>query len=221
LSARREAKHEFRQCHWLAKTFPAFKTSKSNRYSVHYNILFFIGGNVLAFFVKTLKSWLHDLGLESPSDKYIYDRLSACGIHDKCAPKLTINPVLWGERHDPNQKASVKDILPDSLSLGNIYNAICFGLLLNIQSMMGGFFEKYGVKKLVGTGNALLQNTILQENVQEVFGLEFVLCADGDAAVGAAMSINELFTSSKFLEHELDGRSKPENVQQNLLQAAN
>ncbi len=144
---------------------------------------------MLAFFVKTLKSWLHDLGLESPSDKYIYERLSACGIHEKSVPKLTINPVLWGERHDPNQTASVKNILPSSLSLGNIYNSICFGLLLNIQSMMNGIFEKYGVEKLVGTGNALLHSKILQENVQEVFGVEFVICADADSAVGAALSV--------------------------------
>ena len=147
------------------------------------------GGNVLAFFVKTLKGWLRDLGLEPPSDKYIYERLSVCGIHEKGAPKLRINPVLWGERHDPDQKASIKDILPESMSLGNIYNSICFGLLLNIHSMMDGIFEKYGVKRLVGTGNALLQSKILQGNIQEVFGVECVICADSDAAVGAAMSV--------------------------------
>ena len=144
---------------------------------------------MFAFMVKVLKNWLHDLGLEPPSDKYIYDRLSACGIRDRAVPKLTINPVIWGERHDPDQKASVVDILPDSLSLGNIYNSICSGLLLNIKSMMDGIFERYGVKKLVGTGKALLQSKILQENIEEVCGVECVICEDSDAAVGAAMSV--------------------------------
>ena len=149
-----------------------------------------IGGNVLAFFVKTLKSWLHDLGVELPSDNYIYEKLSTCGMRDKNATKLTVNPALWGERHKPDQTASVSDILPGSLSLGNVYNSICSGLLLNIKSLMGDFLEKHEVKKFVGTGNALLQNKILQENIREVFSQEFVMCSDSDAAVGAAMSIN-------------------------------
>ena len=152
------------------------------------NTILFIGGNVLAVFVKTLKSWLEDLGVELPSERHIYERLSTCGIRDKDHTKLTVNPALWGERHDPNQTASVSDIIPGSLSLGNVYNSICSGVLLNIKSLMGGFLEKYEIKKLVGTGNALLQNKMLQENVQAVFRQEFVMCADSDAAVGAAMS---------------------------------
>lgn len=160
---------------------------------IHSNIPFhFVGGNVLAYFVKTLKSWLHDLGLETPSDSYIYQRLSTCGVHDRDVPKLTINPVLWGERHDPEQKAFVKDIVPGSLSLGNIYNSICIGLLLNIHSMIDQFFEKYKATKLVGTGNALLRNKILQENVREIFCKDFETCEVADAAMGAAMSINVL-----------------------------
>ena len=143
---------------------------------------------MLAVFVKTLKTWLEDLGVELPSDRHIYERLSTCGIRDKDHTKLTVNPALWGERHDPNQTASVSDIIPGSLSLGNVYNSICSGVLFNIKSLMGGFLEKYEVKKLVGTGNALLQNKMLQENVQAVFRQEFVMCADSDAAVGAAMS---------------------------------
>lgn len=147
---------------------------------------------MLAYFVKTLKSWLDDLGVESPPDKYIYERLSLIGVREKHAPKLTIKPALWGERHDVNLRASVQDILPGSLSLGNVYNSICLGLLHNIHSMMNGFFKWYGVKKLVGTGNTLLQNVTLQENVQEVFNeLELKVFEEANAAFGAAMSANQ------------------------------
>ena len=143
--------------------------------------------------MKTLKSWLRDLGLECPSDKNIYDRLSACGVDEKDTAKLSINPVLWGERHEPNKKASVKDIIPHALSLGNIYNSLCFGLLQNIYSMMEGFLGEYKVNKFVGTGNALLKNKIFQEAVFEVFGREFLMCQDSDASVGAAMSVKKYF----------------------------
>ncbi|XP_028414121.1 sedoheptulokinase-like isoform X2 [Dendronephthya gigantea] len=152
------------------------------------------GGNVLAYFVKTLKSWLHDLGYDPPPDSYIYQRLFTCGVQDRHVPKLTIHPVLWGERHDPEQKAFVKDILPGSLSLGNIYNSICFGLLVNIHSMIDQFLTKYKVTKLVGTGNALLQNKMIQENVREIFRKDFETCEIADAAMGAAMSINKCST---------------------------
>lgn len=143
----------------------------------------------MAFFVKMLQGWIGDLGLSQPSDEDIYEKLFNCSKEDKDCPKLTINPVLWGERHNPNQTASVTNISPGSLSLGNVYNSLCHGVLVNIQSMMSrDFLEKCGVQKILGTGNALVRNPALQKVIQDVFNLQCVLCEDADASVGAALS---------------------------------
>lgn len=137
-----------------------------------------------------LRSWLKDLGLQEPCDEAIYDRLLECSYRDKDCAKLTISPVLWGERHNLNQLASVTDISCESLSLGNVYNSLCQGLIMNIQSMMSNdFLAMCGVQKIIGTGSALVRNSTLQKSVQDAFDFQFVLCKDSNASTGAAFSI--------------------------------
>ena len=63
----------------------------------------------MAFLVKMLQGWINDLGLGQLSDEDIYEKLFDCSKLDNDCPKLTINPVLWGERHKPNQTASVRN----------------------------------------------------------------------------------------------------------------
>lgn len=144
---------------------------------------------MLATFVNMLENWMRDLGVEPPSHEKIYDKLLACAItSQKDLSQLKVDPILWGERHATNKRASVVDITMESLSLGNVYKSVCSGVLYNVRGMFGDFFEKHEVRSILGTGNALLKNNVLCAKLQEIFCNKPVKFVDTNAAIGAAMS---------------------------------
>lgn len=51
----------------------------------------------------------------------------------KCqTSSLNVSPKLLGERHAPNELASVSNINPGNLSLGHVFRAICAGIVKNL-----------------------------------------------------------------------------------------
>lgn len=46
---------------------------------------------------------------------------------------LCVVPTLLGERHSPQQNASVTNIDPGNLSLGQMFKAICRGIIENLH----------------------------------------------------------------------------------------
>lgn len=46
---------------------------------------------------------------------------------------LCVVPTLLGERHTPQQNASITNIDPGNLSLGQVFKAICQGIIQNLH----------------------------------------------------------------------------------------
>ncbi|XP_010609679.1 sedoheptulokinase isoform X3 [Fukomys damarensis] len=144
------------------------------------------GGNVLATFVHMLVQWMADLGLDV-EETTVYSRLIHAAVQqrDTC---LTITPTVLGERHLPDQLASVTRISSSDLSLGHVTRALCRGIVQNLHSMLPfQQLKEWGVERVKGSGSALSRNEVLKQEVQRAFPLPVSFGQDVDAAVGAAL----------------------------------
>ncbi|XP_041580258.1 sedoheptulokinase isoform X1 [Vulpes lagopus] len=144
------------------------------------------GGNVLATFVHMLVQWMMDLGLEV-EESTVYSRMiqAAAQQRDTC---LTITPTVLGERHLPDQLASVTRISSSDLTLGHVTRALCRGIVQNLHSMLPfQQLKEWGVERVIGSGSALSRNEVLKQEVQRAFPFPVSFGQDVDAAVGAAL----------------------------------
>ncbi|XP_064460232.1 sedoheptulokinase-like [Ornithodoros turicata] len=147
------------------------------------------GGNVMAAFVRLLQQWTHELGLGVPESK-IWERISSITDDPTTESDLLVVPTLYGERHLPDQRASVVNIDPMCLSLDKVARALCNGLVANMHSMMPQeVLIEAGIQRIVGTGKALTKNTVLQRAVEAAYHLPIVYGSRGDAAVGVALAV--------------------------------
>ncbi|XP_046401994.1 sedoheptulokinase-like [Ischnura elegans] len=165
------------------------------------------GGNVLAAYVAALQRWVGELsgGKHGVPQAKVWECILKLGeAEEGKTSSMKIQPLLFGERHCPERRASIEGIGPSSLGLGPITKALCVGLVDNIHRMMPQ--EKLlasGVKRLLGVGSALARNKILQSCVRERYELrsssegeegageqlEVVFTSAGDAAFGAALAM--------------------------------
>ena len=129
-------------------------------------------------------------GLGVPSHK-IWDRIHALGV-ESADTDIQITPTIYGERHNPNQRGCVENITPLNVSLGSVYTALCRGLINNLHGMMSqDFLLAAGVQRIVGSGTAIMKNTIMQKEIENQYKLPLNLCegSEADSAVGAALAV--------------------------------
>ncbi|XP_027704578.1 sedoheptulokinase isoform X1 [Vombatus ursinus] len=144
------------------------------------------GGNVLATFVTMLAQWMADLGLDV-LETLIYSQMIQTALA-QTDTQLTINPTLLGERHLPEELASVSSISPSNLSLGHVTRALCRGIAQNIHAMLPSQqLKEWGIERVIGSGSALSRNEVLRQEVEKAFPLPFCYGQDVDAAAGAAL----------------------------------
>uniref|UniRef100_A0ABI7ZVQ3 Sedoheptulokinase n=1 Tax=Felis catus TaxID=9685 RepID=A0ABI7ZVQ3_FELCA len=127
-----------------------------------------------------------DAGLEV-EEPTVYSCMiqAAAQQRDTC---LTITPTVWGERHLPDQLASVTRISSSDLSLGHVTRALCRGIVQNLHSMLPfQQLKEWGVERVIGSGSALSRNEVLKQEVQRAFPFPVSFGQDVDAAVGAAL----------------------------------
>ena len=56
---------------------------------------------------------------------------------NKCnSTSLKIVPTLLGERHDPEQNAIVQNITIGNISLGEVFKAVCKGIIENLHRLV-------------------------------------------------------------------------------------
>lgn len=53
---------------------------------------------------------------------------------------MAIEPTLLGERHTPEKNASVKNIHSGNLGLGQVFRALCHGLIENLYQYVFVFY---------------------------------------------------------------------------------
>nr|XP_008536322.1 PREDICTED: sedoheptulokinase [Equus przewalskii] len=142
------------------------------------------GGNVVC--MNSHRSSLFLAGLEV-EESTVYSRMiqAAAQQTDTC---LTITPTVLGERHLPDQLASVTRISSSDLSLGHVSRALCRGIVQNLHSMLPfQQLKEWGVERVIGSGSALSRNEVLKQEVQRAFPFPVSFGQDVDAAVGAAL----------------------------------
>ncbi|KAJ7416445.1 Sedoheptulokinase [Willisornis vidua] len=161
------------------------------------------GGNVLAAFVGMVAQWTQELGKSSQGElkskieldhqglevqeSAIYTRIIQAALAQTHST-LSVHPTIFGERHTPEQLASVTNIAASELSLGHVTRALCHGLVQNLCSMLPvQHLRDVGVRRVLGSGSALARNEVLRQEVERIFPFPVVYGKDVDAAVGAAM----------------------------------
>ncbi|XP_054857580.1 sedoheptulokinase [Eublepharis macularius] len=144
------------------------------------------GGNVLATFVDMLAEWMAELGLEVPHSVLFPRAIQAALAQADTA--LSIRPTVFGERHVPEQRGSVTDIVASDLSLGHVTRALCRGVVQNLNSMLPSErLLEMGAKRILASGSALSRNEVLRQEVEKMYPFPVVYGKDMDAAVGAAL----------------------------------
>ncbi|NXP29990.1 SHPK Sedoheptulokinase, partial [Scytalopus superciliaris] len=144
------------------------------------------GGNVLATFVGMVAQWTEELGLQV-QESAIYTRIIEAALAQRHS-KLSVHPTIFGERHVPEQLASVSGIAASELSLGHVTRALCHGIVQNLCCLFPvQRLRDTGVRRILGSGSALARNEVLRQEVQRAFPFPVVYGNDVDAAVGAAM----------------------------------
>ncbi|XP_038231658.1 sedoheptulokinase isoform X3 [Dermochelys coriacea] len=144
------------------------------------------GGNVLATFVDMLACWMAELGYDVLESRVYTQMINAALAQN--ATRLSVCPTVFGERHMPEQLASVTSIAASELSLGHVTRALCHGIIQNLHSMLPfQHLKEAGVKRILGSGSALSRNEVLKQELEKVFPLPVIYGKDVDAAVGAAM----------------------------------
>uniref|UniRef100_A0A8C0ALX0 Sedoheptulokinase n=1 Tax=Buteo japonicus TaxID=224669 RepID=A0A8C0ALX0_9AVES len=144
------------------------------------------GGNVLATFVDMVARWTEELGLQV-QEPAIYTKIIEAALAQNDS-KLSVHPTIFGERHIPEQLASVTNIAVSDLSLGHVTRALCRGIVENLCSMLPvQHLMEMGVRRILGSGSALARNEVLRQEVERIFPCPVVYGKDVDAAVGAAM----------------------------------
>ncbi|KAF5300231.1 hypothetical protein FQR65_LT09185 [Abscondita terminalis] len=148
------------------------------------------GGNALAMFVRMLQQWSIELGYSVPQSK-VWEKVLSLSLEDNAISDLQIRPTLLGERHQPDISASVSNINLGNLGLGQVFRALCHGLLQNLHNMMPrDQLSEANITRIVGNGSGLSRNNVLQKEVQQLYQLPLVFTDGGDAAKGAALAVS-------------------------------
>ena len=106
------------------------------------------GGNCLAAFVKMIQDWVVDLGLSINQSK-IWEKTIKLGQSVPYDDKLmTIQPTLFGERHKPELKGSIGEIMTNNLTIGQVNKYIYipktrFSELLNLMNKLQLTFSNF------------------------------------------------------------------------------
>ena len=166
------------------------------------------GGNVLEKLIETILTMFKELELNSEANiELVWKRvirLSEKYLNESktlSISNLCIEPMLFGERHDMQTFASIKNIRLDNLSLGALFTSTCHGLIRNLREIfpISLIKSEFGCKRVLGTGSALLRNSLLKHYLELEFNqLEIEYRESCDAAIGAAMFLNDFYINNKL-----------------------
>jgi sedoheptulokinase len=119
-------------CSHCGVEFPYFSSTENIMVIASLN-----AGNVLSRFVKMLQSWLHDLTMAGLQESQIWNRLELLSQNQSSSADeaLEIIPTLFGERHNPEQRASVNNVRAQNVTLGSVYVSLCSSLVKNLAEM--------------------------------------------------------------------------------------
>ncbi len=152
------------------------------------------GGTVydtLYGFFQKCGSDLFDAGAEG-----LWERMAVVGPQGLAEKEpLSIKPLFGGTRGNPSARGKIENINLDNLTPENLI----YGTLKGISELLKAAIPSRileGVDLIVGSGNGLKKNPLLQELIGKAFGKEFILSqTDEEAAVGAAKWVSDHLTN--------------------------
>lgn len=156
------------------------------------------GGNVLENFIDTILEWTRELGLTTRADSppvaqqrdAIWKKLIESALSEPANELELSSATFYGERHDQTTFATMTNIRHNNVRLGQVFDALCAGLIRNLSVMFDVEFlaRDLGCRRAVATGGAFVKNPVFRKHLQRVFGARFdiVYKDTSDAAFGAA-----------------------------------
>jgi len=146
------------------------------------------GGSAWTWLVESIQKWFTDLCQPCPPKDEIYNKINQLGLHAKT--NLTVKPNFLGERYDPDLRGLITGINMQNFDLPGLARALAKGIIENLKQMLPEN-ALTGRTQIVGSGNALRKNPLLQSMVEEVFNLPLeMLHSIEEAATGAAVNVN-------------------------------
>lgn len=106
------------------------------------------------------------------------------------AEGLRCVPTFTGTREDPTARGSLEGLTPENLTPGHLTRALLEGMAEAFATLYRELADALGPReRLVGAGNGIRRNHLLQELLAEAFQLPLMVPAwEEEAAVGAAMA---------------------------------
>lgn len=152
------------------------------------------GGNVLENFIDTILEWTRELGLTTSSVAQerdaIWKKLIESALREPANELELSSATFYGERHDQTTFAAMTNIRHNNARLGQVFDALCAGLIRNLSVMFDVEFlaRDLGCRRAVATGGGFVKNPVFRKHLERVFGARFeIIYKDtSDAAFGAA-----------------------------------
>lgn len=159
------------------------------------------GGNVLDKFIDMIFDWNRELAMidannNLPSRETIWNKLIELAQKNPATDLELSSATLFGERHDTKTFACLNNIRHSNLSVGQLFDAICAGLIKNLSAMINMEFLCCDLKctRVIATGGAFVKNAVLRKHLERVFSnFEIVYKDSSDAALGAAYFLRDIY----------------------------
>ena len=119
----------------------------------------------------------------------MWDKLIEEGTKFSKKNFLTVlcKPLFFGERHNTATFASFENLSNTNSSIGEIFTAICRGLIRNLKETITEdlLFKKLKCNRIIATGSAIIRNNVLKSQLESEFDyIPIVYKSTGDAALG-------------------------------------
>ena len=148
------------------------------------------GGAAWAWLADAAVAWTTDLTGQPPRRENVFARLNELGA--EAGDELTVRPHFLGERWDASLRGVIEGIDRQNFRLGAVARALARGIVENLKRMMPERVLE-GRERVVGSGNALHRNPLLQQIARDVFDLPLTMADDQEeAATGAALLARSL-----------------------------
>ena len=144
------------------------------------------GGSAWEWLACTTKKWLEELKFTAPPTDVLYEQLNDLGL--KAKKSVEVRPHFLGERYDTSLTGSISGINLSNFDLGTLSRGLARGIIENLRDMLPDHSFQHR-SRIIGSGNALRRNRLLQVMAEEVFNLPLSLCRlQEEAACGAALN---------------------------------
>ncbi|MBQ8402674.1 MAG: hypothetical protein IJX14_12180, partial [Clostridia bacterium] len=153
------------------------------------------GGRAYAMLERFFSGYRTALGLPGGERYDVLNALAEKGLAE--GKILSVHTAFCGTREDPSLRGQITDIGEDDLTP----EGLAAGMLYGIAAELHGMYETMphdGIRTVAASGNAVRKNPVLQQILQNMFGLPVYLPEHTEeAACGAARLAAEIINTKE------------------------